>query len=76
MMINQVKDFLKIKFENNSLSLRFMTEMQKLKCISQTVLDGSAFNETILVQVHHTLNNLLKPISHQLGQNFQGAIEQ
>ena len=70
-MLNGIKGLLKVQFENYYRSLGLMTLVQIFKGPTNTILDCSAFNETILIFVNALHNQLLESICSHFGQKFE-----
>ena len=60
LVFNFVEGLLKIQYEDNNLFLRVMAQMKELECPSKTILDGPAFNETILVSMYKPRDDTLQ----------------
>jgi hypothetical protein len=50
--------------------------MQVLKGPSKAILNGSRFDETILIFLNNAHNDSLQPISQKLSENFYGSIQE
>jgi hypothetical protein len=66
-----VKSFLKIKLNNNNLLLRFLAEVNILKCPSQAIMNCSALNKSILILMDCRNNNSLHSISQNFSEKFK-----
>ena len=53
-----------------------MAEMKVFKCITQTVLYISAFDETILVLMYDISNDILCPVCQKLSKKFKRQTNQ
>ena len=66
-MLNCVERFGKIQFKEDNFLLGGLALMDILKRPSEAVLNRSPFDETILVAMNNLEDNLLQPISEELG---------
>ena len=73
-MLNFIKSFLKVQFENQKLLSGFMTEVQILNSPGNTILNGSRFNEAILILMDDRLNNSLKSVGQNFSDDFHGGV--
>jgi hypothetical protein len=65
-MLNHVKSFGEIKFEDDDLSSGFMTLMKKFKSPGEAVQNCPTSDETILVLMDDVENHLLKAVGTEL----------
>lgn len=75
-MFQKVESLLKIKFKDNNLSFGMMTLVKIFKSPSQTILNRSSFNETILVIMNNLKSNSLKPISQKFSNNLERGVQE
>ena len=74
LMLNFIKSFLKVQFENQKLLSGFMTEVQILNSPGNTILNGSRFNEAILILMDDRLNNSLKSVGQKFSDDLHGGV--
>jgi hypothetical protein len=75
-MLNFVKSFLKIKFQDDNFFLKMVAQVKVFKSLGNAILDGSTFNETILVLVDDRNSQLLKPISKEFGDKLHRGVKE
>ena len=73
-MINGVKRFCKVQFEDNYWIFRSLALVYVLKRPCKAILDGPLFQKPILVTVYNFQNDFLKPIGEEFCNDFETAI--
>ena len=74
-MFDGVKGFGKIKFKQNYWPFGSLALLDVLESPCEAVLYRSPMNETILVAVNNSQNNLLQAVGHELSNEFKAAVE-
>jgi hypothetical protein len=69
-MLNSIKSLFKVQLQDNNGVLGNFALVNVLKRPCQTIMDGSTFNEAILILMHTRENSLLKSICHKLCQEL------
>ena len=74
-MLNSIKSFGKVQFEEDNFFLGGLTLVYVLTCPRKAVVDRSPAEKTVLVTMNNFQDNLLEAVGQEFGNPFKTTIE-